>query len=153
MPLAPSPAATSQAALVEYGTNVSLQQAKQIMQAAEACAALRQWPVAIAIVDTGGHLVLLQKMDHTQIGSIAIAQQKAETAVRFKRPSKVFEDALADGGIRLRVLAMPGVLPLEGGVPLVRSGKIVGAIGVSGVQSQQDAEVAEAGAAALSTDV
>jgi len=135
--------------VLEYGHNITLEQAKVVMAAAEAEAVDNQWPSAIAIVDTGARLVMFQKMDHTQIGSILVAQQKAETAVSFKRPSKVFEDAIAQGGMRLRTLGMSNVIPLEGGLLLLVDGKIVGAIGASGVQSQQDAQVAQAGVSAL----
>jgi len=141
---------TNNQSILEYGVNITLEQAKMIMTAAEKEAAAHHWPVAIAIVDTGARLVMLHKMDHTQIGSILVAQQKAETAASFKRPSKIFEDAIAQGGVKLRTLGMSNVTPLEGGIPLVIGGKVIGAIGVSGVQSQQDAQVAEAGASALS---
>lgn len=134
---------------LEYGSNITLDQAKIVMAAAEREALKNRWPIAIAIVDTGARLVMLHKMDHTQIGSILVAQQKAETAVSFKRPSKVFEDAIAQGGVRLRTLGMSNVIPLEGGLLLMINGKIVGAIGASGVQSQQDAQVAQAGVSAL----
>lgn len=133
----------------EYGRNIILREAKLVLAAAEAEAVKQGWPVVIVIVDTGARLVMLERLDHAQIGSLAIAQGKAETAVSFKRATKVFEDGLAQGGIRLRTLAMTNVLPVEGGVPLFVGGKIIGAIGVSGVQSHQDAEIAQAGAAAL----
>jgi uncharacterized protein GlcG (DUF336 family) len=105
--------------------------------------------MVIAIVDTGGHLILLHRIDHAQNGSVDIARRKAETAVNFKRPTKVFEDAIAQGGMHLRMLAMGNLLPLEGGLPILEDGKVVGAIGVSGMQSTQDAQVARAGLAAL----
>ena len=101
--------------------------------------------MAIAIVDTGGKLVLFKKMDNTQIGSIDVSISKAVTANNFKRPSKALEDAVAGGGIGLRVLALPGVTPLEGGELILLNGKIIGAIGVSGGQSTQDGQVARAG--------
>ncbi len=133
----------------EYGRNITLREAKLVLAAAEAEAVKNDWPVVIVIVDTGARLVMLQRLDQAQIGSLAIAQGKAETAVSFKRATKVFEDGLAQGGLRLRTLGMAHVLPVEGGLPLFVAGKIVGAIGVSGVQSQQDAEIAQAGALAL----
>ncbi len=133
----------------EYGRNISLREAKIVMAAAEAQAVKNGWSVVIVIVDTGARSVMLQRLDQAQIGSLVIAQGKAETAVSFKRPTKVFEDGLAQGGVRLRTLGMTNVMAVEGGLPLFVDGKIVGAIGVSGVQSQQDAEVAEAGAQAL----
>jgi uncharacterized protein GlcG (DUF336 family) len=134
---------------VEYGAPITLDEAKQVMAGAETEAVLNGWPMVIAIVDSGGNLVMLHRMDHTQYGSIEIAQLKAATAVNFKRPTKLFQDLVQTGGVHMRLLAMPNMLPLEGGIPLIRRGKIVGAIGVSGMQSGQDAQVAEAGAAAL----
>ncbi len=133
----------------EYGRNISLREAKIVMAAAEGQAIKNGWAVVIVIVDTGAHSVMVQKLDQAQIGSIVIAQAKAETAVSFKRPTKIFEDGLAQGGVRLRTLGMANVMAVEGGLPLFVDGKIVGAIGVSGVQSQQDAEIAEAGVRAL----
>jgi glc operon protein GlcG len=112
-------------------------------------AARNAWPMVIAIVDCGAHLVLQQRMDQAQNGSIPIARLKAETAANFRRETKAMEDTLAQGGVNLRLLSMPNVTPLEGGVPLYRDGKVVGAIGVSGMRSNQDAQVAQAGAAAL----
>ena len=132
-----------------YGNPISLEAAKKMMTAAEAFAISKQWPVAIAIVDTGGNLVLMQKLDNTQVASIEIAIGKAKTANNFKRPTKAMEDAVAGGGAALRILAVPGVFPMEGGEPIFSEGKIIGAIGVSGVQSGQDAEVVKAGLAAL----
>lgn len=126
---------------------LTLEAAVKIAAAAEAEAAKNNWNVSIAIVDEGGHLVLLHKRDNTQYGSIDISIQKAQTAAGFKRATKVFEDAIAGG--RTAILGIEQVLPLEGGVPLVFNGQIVGAIGVSGVTSQQDGTVAKAGADAL----
>jgi glc operon protein GlcG len=133
--------------VVGYGSPISLAEAKLVADAAEAEALANHWAMVIAIVDSAGHLALLHKMDGAQYGSIAIAQAKAETALNFKRSSKVFEDAVASGGLGLRLLAAPGICPLEGGVPLLRDGKIVGAIGVSGAQSREDGQVAVAGCA------
>lgn len=121
------------------------------MAAAEAEAERRDWPMVIAIVDSTGYLVMLHKMDQAQLGSVAIAQAKAETAVNFRRPTKAFQDAIAEGGAGLRMLSMSGVSALEGGLPLMLEGEVVGAIGVSGMQSGQDAEVARAGIAALTS--
>ena len=133
-----------------YGPPISLAAAKNVMAAAEAEAERRDWPMVIAIVDSSGHLVMLHKMDQAQLGSVAIAQAKAETAAKFRRPTKAFQDAIAEGGAGLRMLSMSGVSALEGGLPLMVEGEVVGAIGVSGMQSGQDAEVARAGIAALS---
>lgn len=134
---------------LEYGAPISLEQAKGVMAAAEAEARANDWPMVIAIVDSGGHLVMLHSLDHAQHGSVVIAQEKARCAVNFKRPTKMFEDAVAEGGLNLRILAAPGMMPLEGGLPLIAGGRIVGAIGVSGMRSNQDGQVAEAGAKAL----
>lgn len=142
-------AQTSNPPIPMYGESISLEAAKKMVTAAETFAISKQWPVAIAIVDTGGNLVLLHKLDNTQVASIEIAIGKAKTANNFKRPTKAMEDAVAGGGAALRILAVPGVFPMEGGEPIFSNGKIIGAIGVSGVQSGQDAEVAKAGIAAL----
>jgi glc operon protein GlcG len=132
-----------------YGPAISLDMAKKAMAGAEAEAKKNGWPVAIAIVDSAGQLVMLQRLENTQYASIDIAKGKAVTSVNFKRPSKALEDAIAGGGAGLRVLALEGVTPLEGGVPIIADGKIIGAIGVSGVTSAQDAQTARAGADAL----
>ena len=131
-----------------YGAPISLDAAKKAMAAAEAEAARNGWGVAIAIVDSGANLVMLQRLDNAQLSSVRIAQAKAKTAAEFRRPTKVSEDAVAGGGIGLRVLTF-GASVAEGGVPIVSNGTIIGAIGVSGVQSHQDAQVAQAGADAV----
>lgn len=123
---------------------LTLDAARRIAAAAEAEAVKNGWNVVIAVVDDGGHLVYLQRMDQTQIGSVEVATEKARTAVRFKRPSKALEDAVASG--RNAVLRLPGATPVEGGLPLTNDGMIIGAIGVSGVTSQQDGQIAKAGA-------
>ncbi len=104
--------------------------------------------VIIAVVDSAAQLVLLERLDHAQFGSVPVAISKAETAVRFKRPTKAFEDALSQGGIHLRLLTVPEAAAIDGGIPLLRGGRIVGAIGVAGMLPQQDAQVASAGAEA-----
>ena len=129
-----------------YGAPITLSAAKQVMAAAEA--ARTGWGVAIAIVDSGANLVMLHRVDNAQLSSVRIAEAKAKTAAEFRRPTKVFEDAVAGGGIGLRVLTF-GASVAEGGVPIVSGGAVVGAIGVSGVQSHQDAQVAQAGADAV----
>ena len=131
-----------------YGAPVTLETAKKIVAAAEAEAKKNNWPVAIAIVDSSGKLAAFSNMDNTQHASVDIAIGKAVTANNVKRPTKALQDGIAQGGVDLRILGQPGITPLEGGVPIVVDGKIVGAIGVSGVMSNQDAEVAMAGAAA-----
>jgi glc operon protein GlcG len=131
-----------------YGAPITLTAAKQAIAAAEAEAIKNGWAVAIAIVDSGANLVMLQRLDNAQLSSVRIAEAKAKTAAEFRRPTKVFEDAVTGGGIGLRVLSF-GASVAEGGVPIVSGGKIVGAIGVSGVQSHQDAQIAQAGADAI----
>lgn len=135
--------------IATYGPPISLADAKRIIEAAEAEAAANGWTMVIAVIDSTGHLVALHKMDHAQYGSVTIAQAKARTAVDFKRPSKVFEEGVEAGGIGLRMLSRPEVCPMEGGVPLVRNGELVGAIGVSGAKPTEDAQVAMAGVAVL----
>lgn len=132
-----------------YGPPIALAAAKAIMAGAEREAVANQWPMAIAIVDSTAHLVLFQRLDQTQLGSMDVALAKAMTAIRFRRPTKVFEDAIAAGGAGIRIATMPGVVALEGGIPIVVQGKVVGAIGVSGMLSSQDAQVALAGLAVL----
>ena len=131
-----------------YGAPIPLEAAKKAMAAAEAEANKNNWGVAIAIVDSGGNLVMLQRLDNTQLSAVRIAEAKARTAVEFRRPTKVLEDAVAGGGAGLRVLTF-GASVAEGGVPIVSRGRIVGGIGVSGVASHQDAQVAQAGADVL----
>ncbi len=126
---------------------LTLEAAKKIAAAAEAEAIKNNWRVVIAVVDDGGHLLYLQRLDGTQTGSIEVAIQKARTAVAFKRPSKAFSDLVGEG--RLVMLALPGATPIEGGVPLSVDGQMVGAIGVSGVTSVQDGQIAKAGADVL----
>jgi glc operon protein GlcG len=137
----------------EYGPPIALTLAKQVAAAAEAEALANGWPMVIAVVDSGGHPVVLHKLDHAQIGSIAVAQAKAETAVKFKRPTGVFEEVISSGGLGLRLLSIDTICAVEGGVPLLRDGKLIGAIGVSGMQSTQDAQVAAAGARVVSAQV
>jgi glc operon protein GlcG len=139
--------ATASAQLMDK-KGLTLEAAKKIAAAAEEEAVKNKWTVVIAIVDEGGNLVYLQRLDETQIGSIEVAIQKAKTAVSFKRPSKALEDAVLTGG-RTVVLSLPGALPIEGGVPLVVNDKVIGAIGVSGVTAQQDGQIAKAGVDAL----
>jgi glc operon protein GlcG len=131
-----------------YGAPISIDVAKKAMAAAEAEASKNNWCVAIAIVDSGANLVMLHRLDNAQLSAVRIAEQKARTAAEFRRPTKVFEDAVAGGGVGLRVLTF-GASVAEGGVPIISSGQVVGAIGVSGVQSHQDAQVAQAGADAV----
>ena len=138
---------TSAHAQLSSAPVITLDAARAMMAAAEAEATRNAWPVAIAIVDAAGELILFQKLDGTQAASIDIAIGKASTAARLRRPTKALEDAIASG--RMALAAVEGILPLEGGVPIVVDGEVIGAVGVSGVTSQQDAQVAEAGVAAL----
>jgi glc operon protein GlcG len=132
-----------------YGAPITLDQAKTAMAAAEAKAKQNDWNVVISIVDSGGHAVMLQRLDGSQLASIRIAESKARTAVEFRRPTKALEDAIAGGGAGLRYFTVGQVNLMEGGVPIVVDGKIVGGIGVSGVDSKDDARIAQAGAAAV----
>lgn len=140
-PVAPPP--------LPYGEAISLDQAKKIIAAAEVEALKNKWPVAIAVVDGSGFLVAFHRLDNTQLGSVEVAQEKAKTSALFRRPTKVFEETLAQGGANLKILKLPGALPIEGGLPIIQDGKIIGAIGVSGVKSTEDAQVATAALEAL----
>jgi uncharacterized protein GlcG (DUF336 family) len=142
-----APAAQGQT--MNYGPSITLDQAKAVAGPAIAEARKNQWTMAVAIVDTAGDLVYFEKMDNTQVASTTVALDKARSAARFKRATKVFQDGVAAGGDGLRLLALQGAVPVEGGVPLVVGGRIVGAIGASGGTSQQDGVVAGAGAAVL----
>jgi len=132
----------------QYGPNVTLDQARKAIEAGKAEAKKNNWPVAIAIVDTAGMLVAFEKIDGTQNGSVMIAQDKAVSAAMLRRPTKVIQDAVAGGGAGVRFLGLRYASPVEGGLPLVVDGKVIGAIGVSGVTSDQDGMVAKAGAEA-----
>jgi len=132
-----------------YGAPISLENAKKAAAPALAEALKNHWNMAVAIVDPSGNLVYYEKMDDTQLGSAHVAMDKARSAALFKRPTKVFQDALAAGGEGLRVLKIEGAIPVEGGIPLIMEGKIVGAIGVSGGSSAQDGQCAKAGADAI----
>ena len=129
---------------------LTLEDAKQIAAAAQAEALSNDWRVVIAVVDDGGHLLYLERSHDTQFGSVETAIQKARAAVAFQRPTKASEDAVLSG--RLIHLALPGVIPAEGGVPLEIDGVVVGGLGISGVRSFQDGQIAAAGAAALEGD-
>lgn len=141
--------ATAQDAPPSYGPAITLEQAKKVAAAAEAEARKNKWNVVITIVDSATNLVLLQRMDDTQLGSIKISQKKAYTAAALRRSTKVFEDQVAAGGMGLKTLGNDEVIPIEGGLPIIVNGKIIGAIGVSGVTSQQDGIIAKAGIDAL----
>ena len=136
-------------AVPQYGSNITLDQAKKALAAAEADAKGKGWPMAIAVVDNAGMLVAFVKIDNTQNGSVLIAQDKAVSSALLRRPTKAIQDGVAGGGAGLRFLALRHAVPVEGGVPLVVDGKIVGAIGVSGMASDQDGMIAKTGADAL----
>jgi glc operon protein GlcG len=142
-------ATASQAQTPAYGAPISAETAKRVAAPAVAEARKNNWAMAIAIVDPSGDLVYFEKMDDTQNGSVEVAIAKARSAARFKRATKAFQDTLAAGGEGLRILALDGAIPVEGGLPLVVGGKIVGAIGASGGTSVQDGVTAAAGTAAL----
>jgi glc operon protein GlcG len=126
---------------------ITLELAKKVAAAAEAEAAKNKWTMVIVVIDDGGNAVFLERMDGTQLGSIEVAEKKAHTALFFKRPTKSYEDAVASG--RTAILTVPGIIAIQGGIPLTKDGTIIGAIGVSGMQPDQDNVVAQAGVAAL----
>ena len=130
-----------------YGLAITLKNALKVASAAEAEAGRAGLEVIIAVVDAGGHLVCLHRMDNAQFGSIQVAQAKAESAVAFRRPTKIFEDSLAQTP---RILALSAAMPVDGGLPLLSDGKIIGGIGVAGATPEQDGTIAKIGAEALS---
>ena len=144
--VAMSAAVQAFAQVPQYGANITLEQAKKVSAAAEAEARKNSWPVCIAVVDTAGMLVYYQRLDNTQTGSVLICQDKAVAAAMLRRSTKVVQDAVAGGGAGIRFLGLRHASPVEGGLPIYMDGKIVGGIGVSGVNSDQDGVVAKAGA-------
>jgi uncharacterized protein GlcG (DUF336 family) len=140
---------TAQTAPPAYGMSIGIDNAKKVAAAAVAEARKNNWTMAFAVLDTAGNLVYFEKMDNTQNGSVNVAIEKGRSAVLFKRPTKVFQDGLAGGGVGLRMLGLPGAVPVEGGIPLMEGGKIVGAIGASGGTSEQDGQCAQAGVNAI----
>lgn len=145
----PPPAAAAAPAL-PYGPAISLADARTCAAAVQAEAARNQWLMVVTVVDSGGHTVLTERMDNAQFGSVQPALEKAQGAVAFRRPTKVFEDMIAQGGATLRLLRLPGVLPIDGGLPIVRDGRIIGGVGTSGGTSTQDGIAAAACLTALS---
>jgi len=139
----------AQQAPLPYGAPISLEMAKKAAVAAAAEARRNGWFMAIAVTEPSGELVYFEKMDNTQIGSINIALGKARTAAKFKRPSKVFQDLLAKGDSFTYLLGLEGAMPVQGGLPIVVDGRIVGAIGISGATGDQDSQCAQAGLDAL----
>ena len=143
------PASSSSFYLTPYGPPITADAAKKAAAAALAEARKNNWLMVVAVVDPSGNLVYYEKMDNVQMGSARVAINKARSAALYKRPTKLLQDNLASGGAGLRVLALEGAEPVEGGVPLLVDGKIIGAIGLSGDLSEHDGQCAAAGAAAL----
>jgi uncharacterized protein GlcG (DUF336 family) len=145
----PKPPPASSSYLIPIGSSIGLEAAKKVAAAAAAEARKNGWLMAIAVVDPAGTLVYYEKADNTQLGSATVAIDKARSAALYKRPTKAFQDALAKGAENLRVLRLEGAVPVEGGLPLLVEGKLVGAIGVSGDLSEHDGQCASAAAATL----
>lgn len=146
---APAAAPATPPTRPSYGATVGLEAAKKIAAGAMAEAAKNKWAVAVAIVDNHGMLIYYEMMDDTQTAGATISIEKARTAAMFRRPSKDFEDRVAGGAIGVAVLGLPGVTPIEGGLPIMASGKVIGGVGVSGMSAPQDATIAKAGLEAL----
>jgi glc operon protein GlcG len=146
---APAPAPAAASAVPQYGANVTQEQARRLLAAAMADARRINVPMAVAIVDTAGNLVAFERMENTQTASIQVAQDKGVSAAIYRRPTKVFQDALAGGGAGLRILSLRGANAVEGGLPINVDGRIIGGIGVSGGSSEQDGEVARAALGSL----
>lgn len=136
--------------MTTHKLSLTLDDAKRIAAAAEAEAKRNHWPVVVAIVDEGGHLLYLQRLDNTQYGSIEVAIQKARSSIAFRRPTKALEEQVGQGHVRY--LGLPGAVPIEGGLPIIFENQFLGAIGVSGVRSHQDAQIAQAGLDALQSE-
>ncbi len=139
----------TQAQAQTYGAPISLDQARKVMSAAEAEMAKNKWVMSIAIVDSGGHLMLFQRATGSQFAGAKIAEDKAYSAAAYRRPGKAFQDRLATGGAELRILQLRGVSAIDGGDPIVVDGRIIGGIGVSGGSGEQYGHVSKAGAGAL----
>jgi glc operon protein GlcG len=139
-----------QAQVPQYGTEINLEQAKKAIAAGQEEARKNSWPVAIAVVDNHGFLVAFEKMDNTQTASVQVSIDKAISSAMYRRPTKAFQDGVAGGGAGLRALNLRGASVVEGGLPIIVGGRIVGGVGVSGVNADQDGMVAKAAASALS---
>jgi len=133
---------------VPYGVSISADAAKKVAAAAIAEARKNNWAMAVAVVDTGGYLVYFERMPDTQLGSVEVSIEKARSATLFRRPTKAFQDIVAGGGEGLRILRLTGAVPVEGGLPIIVDGKLIGAVGASGGSSDQDGRTAQAGVAA-----
>jgi uncharacterized protein GlcG (DUF336 family) len=134
---------------VPYGVSISAETAKKLAAAALAEARKNNWAMAVAVVDTGGYLVYFERMPDTQLGSVEVSIEKAKSAALFRRPTKAFQDTVAAGGEGLRILRLTGAVPVEGGIPIIVDGKLIGAVGASGGSSDQDGRTAQAGVAAM----
>ena len=146
---AQAPASPPPAPPPGYGDTINIEQAKKAAAAAVAEAAKNNWTLAIASVGPTGELVYFEKMDNTQYGSIQIALHKARAAAIFKRPTKAFEDRVAQGGAGIAALTLDGMIASDGGIPIMAGGKIIGAIGASGATGAQDGQASTAGVNAL----
>src|SRR5262245_26332114 len=142
-------AAQSRAQVPQYGSEINLERARKAIAAGQVEARKNNWPVAIAIVDNHGFLVAFERMDDTQTASVQVAIDKAASAAMYRRPTKVFQDLVASGGVGVRTLNLRGASALEGGLPIVIGGRIIGGVGVSGVASDQDGVVAKAAVDAI----
>ncbi len=147
--LAQAPQVTQTPPVPQYGTTVNLEQARKVVAAAMVEARKNSWPVAVAVVDNAGMLVAYERMDNTQMASVQVSIDKAASAAMYRRSTKVFQDAVAGGGMGVRVLNLRGASAIEGGLTLMLDGKVIGGVGVSGVNSDQDAVVAKAGVDAV----
>lgn len=127
-----------------YGPAIGLDDAKTCAAAAREAAMRNQWFMVVTVVDAGGYTVLVERMDNAMFGSVKPAYEKAYTAAAFRRSTKVFEDMVAQGGAAMRILRLPDALPIEGGLPIIRGGAVIGAVGTSGGSAQQDGVVAQA---------
>ena len=139
----------SLAQMPQYGADINLEQAKKAIATGQAEARKNNWPVAIAVVDNHGFLVAFEKMDNTQSASVQVAIDKASSAAMYRRPTKAFQDAVAGGGAGIRALNLRGASTVDGGLPIVVGGKIIGGVGVSGVTADQDGAVAKVAAEAV----
>ena len=131
----------------DYGTPITIDQAKKVAAAVVAECAANKWNVAVAVTDTAGGLVYFERIENTQNASLDIAIMKARAASTYRRPTRAFADAIAKGGPA--IMTLPGVVASPGGNPIMVGGKVIGAVGVSGVTGDQDEQCAKAGLAAL----
>jgi glc operon protein GlcG len=139
----------SHPSIPSYGPSISIEQARKLSAAAQVEAEKNGWLMVVSVMDPGGHLVLLERMNHAQFGSVQVAQDKARSAVAFRRPTKAFHDMVAAGGEGVRMLVMSGAVPIDGGLPIIVDGLVIGGVGISGGTSAQDGQVAQAGLDAL----